>query len=71
LVIVRYSPQHSPHIEYVFNRANIDSSQIVWARDMGEAKNKELLDYYPDRRVWLLQPDAPPLSLIPYSSAPQ
>jgi hypothetical protein len=38
---------------------------------MGEAKNKELLEYYPDRRVWLLQPDAPPLSLIPYSSAPQ
>jgi hypothetical protein len=71
LVIVRYSPQHSPHIEYVFNRANIDSSQIVWARDMGEAKNKELLDYYPDRRVWLLRPDAPPLSLIPYASAPQ
>jgi hypothetical protein len=37
---------------------------------MGEAKNKELLDYYPDRRVWLLQPDSPPLSLVPYASAP-
>ena len=66
LVIVRYSAGHSPHTEYVFNRANIDASQIVWARDMGAAKNKELLDYYPDRRVWLLQPDGPPLSLVPY-----
>jgi len=71
LVIVRYSPEHSPHVEYVFNSADIDNSRIVWARDMGEAKNKELLDYYPDRRVWLLQPDAPPLSLVPYASAPQ
>jgi hypothetical protein len=68
LVIVRYSPEHSPHIEYVFNRADIDSSQIVWARDMGAEKNKELIDYYPNRRVWLLQPDAPPLSLLPYSA---
>jgi hypothetical protein len=68
LVIVRYSPDHSPHIEYVFNSANIDKSQIVWARDMGEAKNKELLDYYPDRRVWLLEPDQPPTSLAPYAA---
>lgn len=67
LVIVRYSAEHSPHVEYVFNRADIDSSRIVWARDMGEAKNKELLDYYPDRRVWLLQPDPPLLSLTPYA----
>jgi hypothetical protein len=71
LVIVRYSSGHSPHIEFVFNRADIDNSRIVWARDMGEAKNKELLDYYPNRRVWLLQPDSPPSSLVPYASAPQ
>ena len=66
LVIVRYSPEHSPHVEYVFNHADIDNSQIVWARDMGAEKNKELIDYYPNRRVWLLQPDAQPLSLISY-----
>jgi hypothetical protein len=66
LVIVRYSPEHSPHVEYVFNHADIDKSQIVWARDMGDEKNKELIDYYPNRRVWLLQPDSPPLSLVAY-----
>jgi hypothetical protein len=71
LVIVRYSSGHSPHIEFVFNRADIDNSRIIWARDMGEAKNKELLDYYPNRRVWLLQPDPSPPSLVPYASAPQ
>lgn len=66
LVIVRYAPDHTPHVEYVFNRADIDHSKIVWARDMGEAKNKELIDYYPNRRVWLFQPDPAPASLTPY-----
>jgi hypothetical protein len=67
LVIVRYAPGHSSHVEYVFNRADIDHSQIVWARDMGEEKNKELLDYYPHRRVWLLEPDQAPMSLTRYA----
>jgi hypothetical protein len=59
-VIVRYSASHDPHFEYVFNRADIDSSRIVWARDMGDARNRELLDYYRDRQVWLLEPDSEP-----------
>ncbi len=69
LVIVRYTPTHDIHNELVYNRADIDHSQIVWARDMGYAKNRELIDYYPDREVWLLQPDLSPLSLAPYPSA--
>jgi hypothetical protein len=69
-VIVRYTPTHDIHNELVYNRADIDHAQIVWARDMGYAKNRELIDYYPDRKVWLLQPDLSPLSLAPYPSAP-
>lgn len=65
LVIVRYSASHDLDTEYVYNRADIDGSPIVWAQDMGEEKNRELLDYYRGRKVWLLQPDPSP-GLTPY-----
>ena len=32
LVLVRYAPEHSPHEEWVYNRANLDGSRILWAR---------------------------------------
>jgi hypothetical protein len=67
LVLVRYAPDHSPIEEWVYNRADIDGSQIVWARDMGDVSNRELLDYYPGRHVWLLDADAPDPKPAPYS----
>jgi len=66
LVIVRYLPDHSPIEEWVYNRADIDGSTIVWARDMGDAANRELLDYYKGREVWLLDADAPDPKPAPY-----
>jgi hypothetical protein len=68
LVIVRYSPQYSPLDEWVYNAPDIDHSKIIWARDMDTASNKELLDYYKDRTVWLVQPDIDPVSLSAYSA---
>ena len=69
LVLVRYDLTQHSGFEYVYNNANIDRSPIVWAWDMGQTKNQELLDYYPDRKAWLLQPDfKPPDPLTPYSA---
>jgi len=71
LILVRYSA-HRPDKsdECVYNGADIDGSRIVWARDMGEAKNKELLDYYHgSRKVWLYQPDNDPTKVVPYEVA--
>ncbi len=65
LVFVRYSPKHFDGNEYVYNRADIDRSRIVWARDMGQAENRELIDYYSNRKVWLWQPDTAPDDLSP------
>jgi hypothetical protein len=67
LVFVEYGPHHQLDIEWVWNSANIDESQIVWARDMGERGNRELLRYFSDRRAWLLRPDDDPRELMPYS----
>ena len=64
LVLVRYSPEHNTHTEWVYNRADIDDAKIVWARDMGP-DNAELLQYYPGRQVWRLNPDRKPATLEP------
>jgi hypothetical protein len=69
LVLVRYGSQHDSLVEWVYNGADIDSQKIVWARDMGPA-NRELLRYYPQRRVWLLEPDLTPPRLTPYEGDP-
>jgi hypothetical protein len=69
LVIVRYAPDHDVMREWVYNHADIDGSTVVWARDMGEARNRELLDYYRGRKVWLLEADSLPAALTPYPAA--
>lgn len=69
LILVRYGPRHDSLAEWVYNGADIDGQKVIWARDMGPA-NQELLRYYPDRRVWLLEPDTKPLRLSPYAEEP-
>jgi hypothetical protein len=66
LILVRYGPDHIVDHEYVYNPADIDSAKTVWAQDMGPERNKELLDYYKNRDVWLLQPEVPPAKPVPY-----
>jgi len=67
LVIIRYDSDHDPNQEWVYNGADIDGSKVVWARDMGEAQNLELIRYFKDRKVWLLEPDLTPPKLSAYS----
>lgn len=57
LVLVEYGPYHSPHDEWCYNSADIDHSKIVWARDLGQIKNKELLKYFSNRVLHELKID--------------
>lgn len=57
LVIVRYGSAHSPHDEWVYNAADIDASPVVWARDMDPASNRDLVEFFGERRAWLLEVD--------------
>jgi hypothetical protein len=66
LVIVHYVPMRETHDEWVYNDADIDAAKIVWARDMGPEKNEELLRYYPNRRVWQVEPDQWPAKVTDY-----
>jgi len=67
LVVVHYQSRHDVLEEWVFNGANIDAQKVIWARDMGEAANQELLRYYKDRRIWIVDADAPKPRLISYT----
>ncbi|HEV3168579.1 MAG TPA: hypothetical protein VGZ22_31525 [Isosphaeraceae bacterium] len=66
LIVVRYGPNHNPLSEWVWNEADIDGSVVVWAREMDPAQNRKLLDYFKDRKVWLLEPDDEAVKLAPY-----
>ena len=68
LVIVRYTPDHEPFEEWVYNEANIDRAKVVWARDMGCARNQDLINYFEGRRVWLFEPDKDRHVLLPYAA---
>ena len=70
LVLVQYGKTSLTRNQWVYNAADIDASHIVFAWDMGPARNRELLDYFNDRQVWSIDPDRESAELSPYSANP-
>ncbi|HEV2423994.1 MAG TPA: hypothetical protein VGZ29_04105 [Terriglobia bacterium] len=71
LAIVHYGPDHDLYFhEWVYNPADIETARVVFARDMGPVRNLELIDYFKDRHVWLVDADATAVKLEPYDLAP-
>lgn len=57
LVVVSYKTAGAfnvPH-EWIYNAADLDSAKVVWAWDMGAARNQELFDHFKDRQIWQIQ----------------
>jgi hypothetical protein len=69
LVVARYADGHDSHWEWVYNAADIDAAKIVWAREMSPEQNRHLLEYFADRRVWLLEADEKPPRLHEHRGA--
>ena len=66
LVIVRYTPDHEPFAEWVYNHADIEHAPIVWARELSSEQNQQLISHFKDRQLWLLEPDQSPPTLSPW-----
>jgi hypothetical protein len=66
LVLVTNVMETYDTFEWVYNEPDPDASNIVFARDMGAARNEELLRYYRDRNVWrvLVKDHQATLSLV-------
>ena len=65
LVFVKNRTDQS-EFDWVYNAADIDASKIVWARDLGPAKNQQLINYFRTRKVWILDPNGTSPTLMPY-----
>ena len=70
LVVVRYGEEHNIHDDWVYNGADIDSAKVVWAREIDEEQDARLLQYFHDRRIWLVTPDTDNTYLEPYTQPP-
>jgi hypothetical protein len=57
LVMVHYRADHDVLQEWVYNRADIDGAKVVWAREMTPAEDRELKDYFRDRKIWVVDAD--------------
>ncbi len=68
LVLVRYSDTHDPREEWVYNDADIDASEIAWAREISPTAREDLISYFNDRNIWVLDADAQPAVLRPFNS---
>lgn len=70
LVFIRYDPNYTVHDEWAYNAADMNSSPIIIAHDLGEAENRELIAMYPDRQLWWASVSVAGKSLRPYSERP-
>jgi len=68
LVLVRYSKDHNSGEEYVYNDADIDRARTVWAREIPGQNLAPLFQYFPNRDVWLYEPDEDDSMVRPYAA---
>jgi hypothetical protein len=54
LVLVDYGNGHNVRNEWVYNEAGIEDAQIVWARSISPEADKEIVNAFPEHKVWAL-----------------
>ncbi len=64
LVFVKAKTDEYNLLQWIYNGADIDRSRIVWARDLGPEKDAELVRYYAERQVWMVDPNVEPATCV-------
>lgn len=67
LVFVEYDDNFPLSDEWVYNSADLNASRVIFAHDLGDEKNRELIDTYAGRSVWMVKVSNKHASLAPYS----
>ncbi|MES2788343.1 MAG: hypothetical protein V4719_01895 [Planctomycetota bacterium] len=70
LVIIKYAAGHSMHDEWVYNRADLQTAHVIWARHLETSRLPQFVSQFPDREVWILEPDRKPVTFEKYRSEP-
>jgi len=55
LVFVSYRDDWNHSHEWVYNGASLDSAPVLFAHDLGSAKDRELVEQYRARTAWMLR----------------
>jgi hypothetical protein len=58
LVAVVYPPVHNFHHDWVFNSADPAAQPVLWARSLGEDRDRKLFDAFPQYDHWAVLTDA-------------
>ena len=66
LVFVETKTDPANLFQWIYNEAEIDDSRIVWARDLGPERDRELAAYFAGRKIWTVNPNIEPAGLSPY-----
>ena len=70
LVFVSYDDEYTVHDEWVYNSADWDASRVIFAHDLGDRRNSELIAAYPQRTIWIVRVSRNQTQLDRYSGVP-
>ncbi|WP_339733058.1 hypothetical protein [uncultured Gimesia sp.] len=70
LVFVQYDSNHDPHFEWIYNRADIDNAEVIWAHILDEKENQRLIKHFAGRQIWWINADDDEIKLKPFESMP-
>jgi hypothetical protein len=67
LALVKPKTDPDNVFQWIYNDADIDASKVVWARDLGAEGNRALIEYFRERKIWVVDPNVEPATILPYS----